>query len=36
MSRTIRQEVADFKRISILKEAARQFYAKGYDGTRID
>lgn len=36
MSRTMREEVADFKRASILKEAARQFYAKGYDGTRID
>lgn len=36
MVRTMREEVADFKRTSILKEAARQFYAKGYDGTRID
>jgi AcrR family transcriptional regulator len=36
MARTIREEVADFKRASILKEAARQFYMKGYDGTRID
>jgi AcrR family transcriptional regulator len=36
MARTMREEVADFKRTSILKEAARQFYAKGYDGTRID
>ena len=36
MARTMREEVADFKRASILKEAASQFYAKGYDGTRID
>lgn len=36
MARTMREEVADFKRASILKEAARQFYQKGYDGTRID
>lgn len=36
MGRTMREEVADFKRASILKEAARQFYTKGYDGTRID
>ena len=36
MSRTMREEVADFKRASILKEAGQQFYAKGYDGTRID
>ncbi|MBO9603744.1 MAG: TetR family transcriptional regulator [Novosphingobium sp.] len=36
MARTMREEVADFKRASILKEAARQFYVKGYDGTRID
>ncbi|WEK46260.1 MAG: TetR/AcrR family transcriptional regulator [Candidatus Andeanibacterium colombiense] len=28
--------MADFKRASILREAARQFYTKGYDGTRID
>lgn len=32
----MREEVADFKKASILREAARQFYAKGYDGTRID
>ncbi len=36
MTRTMREEVADFKRASILKEAAQQFYSKGYDGTRID
>ena len=36
MARTMREEVADFKRASILREAARQFYVKGYDGTRID
>lgn len=36
MARTMREEVADFKRASIVKEAARQFYLKGYDGTRID
>ncbi len=36
MARTMREEVADFKRASILREAASQFYAKGYDGTRID
>jgi len=36
MARTMREEVADFKRASILKEAASQFYLKGYDGTRID
>ena len=36
MARTMREEVADFKRASILKAAARQFFAKGYDGTRID
>jgi AcrR family transcriptional regulator len=36
MARTMREEVADFKRASILREAAKQFYAKGYDGTRID
>ncbi len=36
MGRTMREEVADFKRASILKEAAQQFYSKGYDGTRID
>lgn len=32
----MREEVADFKRASILKEAARLFYSKGYDGTRTD
>ena len=36
MARTMREEVADFKRASIVKEAAQQFYQKGYDGTRID
>ncbi len=36
MARTMREEVADFKRASIIKEAAQQFYMKGYDGTRID
>ena len=36
MSRTMREEVAEFKRASVLKEAARQFYEKGYDGTRIE
>jgi AcrR family transcriptional regulator len=36
MTRTMREELADFKRASIIKEAARQFYLKGYDGTRID
>lgn len=36
MGRTMREEVADFKRASILREAAKQFYSKGYDGTRID
>lgn len=36
VARTMREEVTDFKRSSILKEAAAQFYAKGYDGTRID
>ena len=36
MSRTIREEVADFKRTSILRESAKQFYEKGYDRTRID
>ena len=36
MARTIREEVADFKRASILKESAKQFYDKGYDRTRID
>jgi AcrR family transcriptional regulator len=36
MARTMREVIADFKRTSILKEAARQFYEKGYDGTRID
>src|SRR6478609_4685959 len=36
MQRTMREEVADFKRASILKEAVRQFFSKGYDGTRID
>lgn len=35
-ARTMREEVSDFKRASILKEAARQFYTKGYDGTRTD
>jgi AcrR family transcriptional regulator len=32
----MREEVAQFKRASVLKEAARQFYEKGYDGTRIE
>lgn len=36
MARTMREEVADFKRASIIREAAQQFYLKGYDGTRID
>lgn len=36
MARTMREEVADFKRASILKAAAREFYERGYDGTRID
>lgn len=36
MARTMREEVAGFKRASILKAAAREFYIKGYDGTRID
>ena len=36
MSRTMREELAEFKRASVLKEAARQFYEKGYDGTRIE
>ena len=36
MSRTMREDVADFKRTSIIKEASRQFYEKGYDGTRLD
>lgn len=36
MSRTMREEVTEFKRASVLKEAARQFYEKGYDGTRIE
>src|SRR6187551_2272379 len=36
MARTMREEVAGFKRASILKAAAREFYVKGYDGTRID
>ncbi|MBO9603756.1 MAG: TetR family transcriptional regulator [Novosphingobium sp.] len=35
-ARTMREEVTSFKRASILREAARQFYTKGYDGTRID
>jgi AcrR family transcriptional regulator len=36
MSRTMREEIAEFKRASVLKEATRQFYEKGYDGTRIE
>lgn len=36
MAKTMREEVAEFKRASILKEASAQFYTKGYDGTRID
>lgn len=36
MGKVIREEVADFKRERILAEAARRFYAHGYDGARVD
>jgi len=36
MARVMREEVIAFKRETILEEAARHFYEKGYDGTRVD